>query len=78
MDKIEKLLKKISLNDRQRLIEIMEKLILGKKAGLDIKKLKNSDFYRLRSGRFRIIFHKVSKEIIVDSIKLRNDNTYKI
>lgn len=77
MDKIEKLLRKISLTDRQQLSEIIEKLINGKKIGLDIKKLKNSDFYRLRSGRFRIIFHKELKEIIIDAIKLRNENTYK-
>ncbi len=79
MDKIEKLLRKISKSDRKRLLEIINLLLEGKKAGLNIQKIKNTDFYRLRSGRFRIIFHLdgQNKEVVVDSIKLRNENTYK-
>ena len=76
MDKIEKLLRKISDKNRAKLLEIVDKLLSGAK-GLNIKKLKGSEFYRLRSGRFRIIFHRESKEIIIDSIKLRDENTYK-
>lgn len=77
MDKIEKLLRKISKKQREYLLRIIEKLLSDNKKGLDIKKLKNTDFYRLRSGRFRIIFHKENKEIIIDGIKLRDENTYK-
>ena len=76
MDKIEKLLRKISEKDRERLLVIVEKLIRGNTKGLNIQKVKNTDFYRLRSGRFRIIFHYEDKRIIIDSIKLRNKNTY--
>ncbi|PIT87072.1 MAG: hypothetical protein COU31_04850 [Candidatus Magasanikbacteria bacterium CG10_big_fil_rev_8_21_14_0_10_40_10] len=77
MDKIEKLLRKISKKDRERLLQIVELLVLNKTKNLDVKKLKNTDFYRLRSGRFRIIYHKENKEIIIDAIKLRDENTYK-
>ncbi len=79
MDKIEKLLKKISKKHREKLLEIIGKLLTGNQKGLNIKKLKNSDFYRLMSERFRIIFHYESKggDIVVDSIRLRDDNTYK-
>jgi len=77
MKGIEKLLRKISKKDRQRLLEVVEKLIQGKIKGLNIRKVTNSDFYRLRSGRFRIIFHYDKKEIIIDSIRLRDKNTYK-
>ena len=77
MDKIEKLLRKISKKQREYLLKIIEKLLSNNKKGLDIKKLKNTDFYRLRSGRFRIIYHKENKEIIIDGIKLRDENNYK-
>ena len=77
MDKIEKLLRKISKKQRENFLSIIEKLLNNNKKGLDIKKLKNTDFYRLRAGRFRIIYHKENKEIIIDSIKLRDENTYK-
>ena len=79
MDKIEKLLRKISQKSREQLLLVISKLLSGQKAGLNIKKLKGTDFFRLRSGRFRIIFHYEdnSKEIIIDSIKLRDENTYK-
>ncbi|MBU0596712.1 type II toxin-antitoxin system RelE/ParE family toxin [Patescibacteria group bacterium] len=77
MDKIEKLLRKISKKQREFLLGVIKKLLSGKNEGLDIKKLKDTDFYRLRSGRFRIIFHKENNEIIIDGIKLRDENTYK-
>ena len=59
------------------LLEVIEKLLRDNKKGLDIKKLKNTDFYRLRAGKFRIIYHKGNKEVIIDAIKLRDENTYK-
>ncbi|MBU3964433.1 hypothetical protein KJ562_01740 [Patescibacteria group bacterium] len=77
MKGIEKLLKKINKQDRQRLLEFIEKLIQGEGKGLNIRKVTDSDFYRSRSGRFRIIFHYENKEIIIDSIKLRDKNTYR-
>jgi len=76
MNKIEKLLRKINKKNRERLLKLILKLLQDNKKGLNIKKLINTDFYRLRSGRFRIIFHYENKEIIIDSIKLRDENTY--
>jgi len=77
MDKIEKLFRKISKKQREYLLSIIEKLLSNNKKGLDIKKLKNTDFYRLRSGRFRIIYHKENEENIIDGVRLRDENTYK-
>jgi len=77
MDRIEKLLRKINQKDRQKLLDIIERLVKRNKKGLDIKKIKDTDFYRLKSGRFRIIFHFYNKEIVIDSIKLRNKAIYK-
>ena len=76
MDKIEKLFKKISLSDREALLKLTERLLVGDRA-LAIIKLKNSDFYRARQGNFRIIFHKDKGDVIIDSIKLRDEKTYK-
>jgi len=77
MDKIEKLLRKISQRDRERLLKIVDNLLVGKKEGLVIEKIVQTDFYRLKSGHYRIIFHYQNKEVIIDSIKLRNESTYK-
>lgn len=76
MNKIEKLLRKISKKDRERLLEILEKLVEGDKT-LRFEKIKNTDFYKLHSGKFRIIFHKEKGQIVIDGIKLRDENTYK-
>ena len=77
MDKIEKLLRKINKKERERLLDIIKKLIKKDTKDLNIRKIKNTDFYRLRSGRFRIIFHFGEKETFIDSIKLRDEKTYK-
>jgi mRNA-degrading endonuclease RelE of RelBE toxin-antitoxin system len=77
MNKLEKLLRKISEKERKLLKEIINKLIIGKVEEMDIKKIKGTDFLRLRKGRFRIIFHYNKNNVIIDSVKIRNENTYK-
>jgi len=77
VSKTEKLLKKIKKKDRQRLLEIVSKLRNNEIQGLNIQKIKKSDFYRLRTRRFRIIFHYQKNKTFIDSIKLRNEKTYK-
>jgi len=76
MDKIKKLFLKINKSDRKKLLNCIQKLT-QKDKNLNILKIKNTNFYRLRSGKFRIIFHKEKNEIIIDSIKFRRENTYK-
>jgi len=56
-------------------LAVIQSLIAGDQK-LNVVKIKNTDFYRLRSKNFRIIFHKTDG-VIIDSIKLRNNNTYK-
>ena len=78
MDKIKKLLSKVSKKDRERILCIVEKLLEGRQQGLNISKIHGTDFYRIRSGRFRMIYHMEEKNtIIIDSIRLRNESTYK-
>lgn len=77
MDEIEKLFRKISKKDRLLLKNIISDLLKNKKF-LNTKKLKDSDFYRLKKGKFRIIFHYDSqKEIIIDSVRIRREDIYK-
>ncbi|MEA3450104.1 MAG: hypothetical protein U9Q85_03995 [Patescibacteria group bacterium] len=76
MNKIEKLLRKISKKDRQKLLNLIT-LIINNDKKLKVIKIKNTDFFRVRHGNFRVIFHKESRDIIIDSVKLRNKNTYK-
>ena len=78
MDHIAKLFKKISKKDRESLRSLVLFLQdVKERKKLNIKKLQNSDLYRVRKGRFRIIFHIERKSVVIDSIKLRNENTYK-
>jgi mRNA-degrading endonuclease RelE of RelBE toxin-antitoxin system len=76
MNKIEKLLLKILEKDRINLLQVLEVIISGNQ-NLKTIKIKNTDFFRVRFKNFRIIFHKENKKIIIDSIKLRNENIYK-
>ena len=78
MDHISKLFKKISKKERKMLKILVEDIQdAHKRNSLNIKKLKNSDFYRVRKSRFRIIFHIEESGVVVDSVTLRNEKTYK-
>ena len=78
MNEIEKLFRKISKKDRESLLEIVEEL-KSKTRSLysSIQKVSGTEFYRLKKGRYRIIFHYASDGVIIDSIRLRNERTYK-
>lgn len=77
MNKIEKLLKKISKKDRETLLCVIEELLTGKDTQhLKPIKLEGLELYRIRKGNFRIIFHKENGVAVIDSIKKRNENTY--
>jgi mRNA-degrading endonuclease RelE of RelBE toxin-antitoxin system len=76
MDHVEKLFRKVSKNDREKFLFVITKLVAKETRGLNIKKLVGSDFYRLRKGNFRIIFHYDKGITIVDSIRIKGDTTY--
>jgi len=77
MDKIAKLFLKISQKDRDLILSLL-KLLDGKQTkGLNIVKVKDTDFYRIKKGKYRIIFHHEEREVIVDSIRLRDEKTYR-
>ena len=76
---IEKLLQKISVQDRERLLAVVKQLMTGNTRHLNIVKIKTTNFYRVRVGRLRIIFHRDRKDdgIVIDNITLRNEQTYR-
>lgn len=76
MDQIEKLFRKINKKDRIKIEEIVENLIAGKLESLDMRKVSGTEFYRIRYGRYRIIF-KYEEKIIIETIRFKDENTYK-
>ena len=77
MNKIEKLLKKISKKDRDALYLVIEEIISGDDiTHLKPIRLEGLELYRIRKGNFRIIFHKEGSVFVIDSIKIRDDTTY--
>ncbi len=79
MNKIEKLLRKASKKDRQRLLEVIMVLRSGVAIGLKVKKLAGSHFYRVRVGKYRVVFSMDmhNKTVVIEAIRLRNEGTYK-
>ena len=77
MNRLEKLFNKLSRKDGSLLREITEQLKSGDMHGLSIGKIAGSDLYRLKKTHFRIIFHLEKSVPVIDSIRLRNERTYK-
>lgn len=79
MDEIEKVLHKANKKNRARLLEVMMKLRLGNSEGLNIIKLTNSTYFRVKVGDYRIIFliDKKEETIEIKSVLRRNEQTYK-
>ncbi len=77
MNKIEKLLRKLSREDRDRITFAVALVHSNNFQMLDFKKLSGTkDIYRVRVGKFRIIFktHATYNEIL--EIVRRSDTTY--
>jgi len=77
MNRLEKLFKKLTSKDGMLLREITQQLQSGNTMGLNVIKIAGSDFYRLKKRYFRIIFHLEKSVPVIDSIRLRNERTYK-
>lgn len=78
MDKLSKLLKKLSTKEREQLQEVLVLIISDDVSSLDIKKLKGTDdIYRARAGDMRIIFQKRNRDIFILEVSRRDESTYK-
>lgn len=78
MDKIEKSLNKLSVEEREKLKDILVQIDKKIFQNLDLKKLKNRDnIFRVRKGSMRIIFQMNNSSIKILSIERRGSKTYK-
>ena len=79
MDKIAKMLNKLTVKEREQIKYILSQLSSKKFQGLDIKKLKGSEnIFRVRKGNFRIIYRTEASNIFLISIERRHEDTYKL
>lgn len=78
MNKTEKFLKKLSIQERQSIEQIVKLITLKNFDGLDIKKLKGaSNLFRVRKGKIRIVYGiNTLGTVIILSVDRRNDTTY--
>ncbi|MDO8649085.1 MAG: type II toxin-antitoxin system RelE/ParE family toxin [Candidatus Peregrinibacteria bacterium] len=77
MGKIEKQLRAIPRQYRERVFAAVEHLMVRDFATLDRKRLKGyENIFRIRVGNYRIIYHDDGENIILKAIKRRNEATY--
>lgn len=77
-DAITKFIARLSKNEKILITELLEKIITGKAVGLQIKKLVGSaDIFRVRKGKFRIIYQKTKTDCIIISVDRRSEKTYR-
>jgi mRNA-degrading endonuclease RelE of RelBE toxin-antitoxin system len=78
MDALSKFLKQVSQSDKVRILSVLcEIRDPSTRNTLDIKKLVGKDLYRVRKGKFRIIFRMNGEYIDIVAVRLRNEKTYK-
>jgi mRNA-degrading endonuclease RelE of RelBE toxin-antitoxin system len=77
MDKIKKLLRRLSPSEREAVEKLIKAILAGATKGLNLKKLiGHRNIYRVRSGSIRIVFLKESSNIRILEISRRSDTTY--
>lgn len=78
MDKIGKVLRKLTAKEQRQIKEILIRLQAGFFKNLDVKKLKgHEDIFRVRKGTLRIIYRLKDGEAFLLAIERRSEKTYK-
>ena len=78
MDKIGKVLQKLTSKEKFLIKEIIKALQSERFDNLDIKKLKGyDDVFRVRRGKIRIVYRLKRKDLIIVRIDRRSKKTYK-
>jgi len=78
MDKISKFLRKLTTKEQTMVSAVIEELLAGNTANLDIKKLRGfDDIYRVRIQTLRIIYSQKGGLIKIIEISRRSEKTYK-
>lgn len=77
-DKIEKLLAKLSKQERNLVKLLILRITMDDTFGLNISQLKgHKNLFRVKKNRIRIIYSKNIKDIQIVRIDRRNEKTYK-
>jgi mRNA-degrading endonuclease RelE of RelBE toxin-antitoxin system len=82
MERLDKFIRKINLKDAEKIYSVIEKIIKDDFKNLNIKKLRGfSDVYRVRVGKYRIIYTKKLEEtrileISISALVLNTKNTH--
>lgn len=78
MDKILKFLKKLTFKERNEIAKTIRRIKMDDLGGLKVRKLKGyKDLFRIRKGKFRIIFRKTDKFVELVAVEERDENTYR-
>lgn len=76
-NRIQKVIAKLSSKEQERVEKIIEQVLRGDLANLDIKKLQNKvDIYRVRKGDVRIVYQIINGEILILAVERRSERTY--
>ncbi len=76
MKKYEKLLRRISKEDREKILLVVGLIQADKLELLKVQKLVGFDTYKVRIGKYRIKFKKFPNGNEILSIERRSDTTY--
>ncbi len=77
MDRIKKFIHKLSPQQREQVLSILERVQRGNISGLDVKKLQGRDReFRIRKGNVRIIFRHINTGFDILDIQWRGSKTY--
>ncbi|MFA5995358.1 MAG: hypothetical protein WCW27_03070 [Patescibacteria group bacterium] len=77
MDKITKALLRLTPKEQVLFKQLLLQINAGQYANLDCKRLKGQvNIYRVRKGKYRIIFRVTNHDIFILALEQRSDNTY--
>lgn len=77
MDRKEKFLEKVPREDKLRILLAVDLILAGKLETLDVKKLKGSfNDFRVRVGKYRILYKTTDSGNLVYKVNRRSDHTY--
>lgn len=74
MDNTQKLLAKIPKKDLRLIVAALQLLVKKEVSGI---KLKGKNIYRLRVGKYRILYEKKSTKHVILEVRKRDEHTYK-
>ncbi len=79
MDKISKILSKLTSKEKDQIKNIIKALQMGRFDNLDIKKLKGaSDIFRVRKGNIRVIYQIRNNQTFILKVGRRKETTYNL